>query len=99
MTKTVVRSRLREYVDAKSRELGFKITQAQLGNAVGLPQPTIATWMSSAPMEQINVRVLAALAGYFGVSPFDLLTLDSVEGDSSPEMQTYPTIGTPQYVA
>jgi transcriptional regulator with XRE-family HTH domain len=87
--KAVVRSRLREYVEAKSKDYGFKITQSQLGNAVGLPQPTIATWMSKQPMEQINVRVLAALAEYFGVEPFELLKLEYIEDEESPKEKTH----------
>ncbi|MBZ0316485.1 MAG: helix-turn-helix transcriptional regulator [Anaerolineae bacterium] len=89
MARAVVRSRLREFVEAKSKEYGFRITQSQLGNAVGLPQPTIATWMSNQPMEQINVRVLASLASYFGVEPFELLTLEYIEDDISPETKTH----------
>lgn len=77
--KAIVRSRLREFMEAKSKEYGFKITQSQLGNAVGLPQPTISTWMSDRPIHQINPSVVGKLAMYFDVDPSELLQWEYIE--------------------
>jgi transcriptional regulator with XRE-family HTH domain len=84
----IVKSRLKEYRDKKSAELGFDMTQKQLAQVVGLPQPTISLWESPRPIKRIDVEALGKLAEYFGVGLWDMLEVEIVE--ASPEKATHP---------
>lgn len=79
-----VRSRLKEHVQAKSREFGFEITQTQLAQALQVRQATVSAWMSDEPIDRIDVTVLAKMANYFGVALWDML-----EVEEDPEKKAY----------
>ncbi|KAB2856613.1 MAG: helix-turn-helix transcriptional regulator [Anaerolineae bacterium] len=81
-----VRSRLKDHVEAKSREFGFEITQTQLAQALQVRQATVSAWMSDEPIDRIDVTVLAKMAKYFGVSLWDML-----EVEEDPEKETRST--------
>lgn len=87
----IVRSRLPEHLNRKNAELGFEISQTQLARATKIRQATISEWMNPKPMERLDLTVVSKLANFFDVGLWDMLEI--VEGDDSPEMQTYPTIG------
>lgn len=84
----IVKSRLKEFRDKKSAELGFDMTQKQLAQVVGLPQPTISLWESRRPIKRIDVEALGKLAVYFGVGLWDILEVEIAE--ESPETKTHP---------
>lgn len=71
-----VRSRLKEHVEAKSREFGFEITQTQLSKALKVRQATISAWMSNEPIDRIDVTVLAKMANYFDVPLWEMLEVE-----------------------
>lgn len=82
-----VRSRLKEHVQAKSREFGFEITQTQLAQALQVRQATVSAWMSDEPIDRIDVTVLAKMANYFDVPLWDML-----EVEEDPEEKAYPAV-------
>lgn len=80
----IIRSRLKDFIHAKSRELGFEINQSQLARAVGIRQPTISAWMSDKPLARIDSAVLLALCNYLKCEPMELLIIEETSEDEEP---------------
>ncbi len=89
----VAKSKLQEYMDNLSKRLGFPVTQSQLAKATGIGQPTISAWASQKNLTQIDLKVLFALADYFGLdSPWDLLVIVEEKDDDDTEWDAPPTL-------
>lgn len=75
----IVRSKLRQLVDAKSEELGFKISGTQIAQAVGIRHPTIYAWLSDKPLATIHVQTMFSLMNYFDCENIeDILAIEEV---------------------
>lgn len=72
----MVRSRLKELVAIKEREVGKVIQQKDIAEATGLAEPTIGRWMRPTPFTRIETDVVIKLCEYLGCSLGDLLFID-----------------------
>jgi DNA-binding Xre family transcriptional regulator len=72
----VVRSRLKELMAIKEREVGHIIQQKDIAEAIGVAEPTIGRWMRPTPFERIETEVVIKLCAYLNCALGDLLFID-----------------------
>lgn len=75
----VVRSRLKELVYQRERELGDRLWQKDIAKATGLTEKTISRWMSPEPFTRLEVDAIIRLCRYFNVDLGELIYMEETK--------------------
>jgi DNA-binding Xre family transcriptional regulator len=71
-----VKSRLKEIIAKRERDLGRRIPQREIVEATGINPNTVSRWMSPEPIARIEESVIVPLCRFLNVQVGDLVYID-----------------------
>lgn len=73
-----MRSKLKERITARERELGRRINQLEIAQATGINPNTISRWMAPTPFKRIEAEVVVPLCKYLDCGLDDIIELEYI---------------------
>lgn len=71
-----LRHKLLDLIGEKERELGRRLTQAEIAEAAGVQEATLSRWLKTSFVKRPDADTVTNLCLYFGVDVGDLLYID-----------------------
>jgi DNA-binding Xre family transcriptional regulator len=77
-----LKNRLMDLIHEKERQLGRRVTQAEIARAANLPENTISRWVNTGVVKRVEHDVVLKLCEYFDCDLCDLIYIDKNEPDA-----------------